>query len=497
MSFVLALDQGTTSSRAILFDDAGNIAAVAQREFQQHFPQPGWVEHDPQEIWSSQRDVAVQALAEAGVTRTELAAIGITNQRETVVVWDRASGEPIYPAIVWQDRRTAAECDRLRAAGREPMIREKTGLLLDPYFSATKIAWILEQVPNARRAAEAGRLMCGTIDAWLIYRLTGGRVHVTDASNASRTLLMNIHAGSWDDELLACFGVPRSMLPEIRSSSEVYGEVDGINELAGLPVAGVAGDQQAALFGQACYEVGSAKNTYGTGCFMLMNTGMQAVASQNKLLTTVAWKLDGKLAYALEGAVFMAGAVVAWLRDGLGIIKTSKDVEALAKSVPDSGDVFLVPAFTGLGAPHWDPYARGAIIGITRGTKAAHIARAAVESIAYQVADLGEAMRNDASSALTDLRVDGGAAVNDGLLQFQADILQLPVVRPTVTETTALGAAYLAGLATGVWKRRDDIAGHWQVDRRFEPQMAAGKAAAIRERWHEAVSRSKRWAEQQ
>ncbi|HEX2475707.1 MAG TPA: glycerol kinase GlpK [Lacipirellulaceae bacterium] len=496
MTFVLALDQGTTSSRAILFDAAGDIVAVAQREFRQHFPQPGWVEHDPQEIWTSQRDVAVQALSQGGVKRTDVAAVGITNQRETVVVWVRKSGEPIYPAIVWQDRRTAGQCDRLRAAGRETMVREKTGLLLDPYFSGTKIAWILEHVPNARKSAEAGGLMCGTIDTWLIYRLTSGRVHVTDASNASRTLLMNIHTGAWDDELLKCFGVPRSMLPEIRSSSEVYGEIDGINELAGLPVSGVAGDQQAALFGQACYQVGSAKNTYGTGCFMLMNTGTQAVASQNKLLTTVAWKLDGKLEYALEGAVFIAGAVVAWLRDGLGIIKSSKEVEALAKSVPDSGDVFLVPAFTGLGAPYWDPYARGAIVGITRGTTAAHIARAAVESIALQVADLGEAMRNDASSALTDLRVDGGAAVNNGLLQFQSDILQLPVVRPKVTETTALGAAYLAGLATGVWKKRDEIAGHWQVDRRFEPQMAADKAAAIRSRWHEAVRRSQRWAEQ-
>jgi glycerol kinase len=495
MAFVLALDQGTTSSRAILFDAAGNIVAVAQREFRQHFPQPGWVEHDPQEIWTTQRDVAVQALADARVKRSDVAAVGITNQRETVVVWDRNSGEPIHPAIVWQDRRTASECDRLRAAGRERMIREKTGLLLDPYFSATKIAWVLEQVPRARKAAEAGGLLCGTIDTWLIYQLTGGRVHVTDASNASRTLLMNIHTGAWDDELLACFGVPRSMLPEIRSSSEVYGEVSAIDELAGVRVSGVAGDQQAALFGQACYQAGSAKNTYGTGCFMLMNAGTQAVESQNKLLTTVAWKLDGKLEYALEGAVFVAGAVVAWLRDGLGIIKSSREVEALAKSVPDSGDVFLVPAFTGLGAPYWDPYARGAIVGITRGTTAGHIARAAVESIALQVADLGEAMRNDASSALTDLRVDGGAAVNDGLLQFQSDILQLPVVRPKVTETTALGAAYLAGLATGVWTKRDEIAGHWQVDRRFEPQMPADKAEAIRARWREAVSRSQRWAE--
>jgi glycerol kinase len=495
MTFVLALDQGTTSSRAILFDSAGDIVTVAQREFRQHYPQPGWVEHDPQEIWSTQRDVAVQAIADVGANRTDVAAAGITNQRETVVVWDRASGKPVYPAIVWQDRRTAGECDRLRADGREPMIRAKTGLLLDPYFSATKVAWILDHVPDARKAAEAGRLMCGTIDTWLIHRLTGGRAHVTDASNASRTLLMNIHTGDWDDDLLACFGVPRSMLPAIRASSEVYGEIDAIDELAGTPIAGVAGDQQAALFGQACYQAGSAKNTYGTGCFMLMNTGAQAVESRNKLLTTVAWSLDGKLEYALEGAVFVAGAVVAWLRDGLGIIKTSKDVEALARSVPDSGDVFLVPAFTGLGAPHWDPYARGTIVGITRGTTAAHLARAAVEGIAFQVADLGEAMRNDASSALTDLRVDGGAAVNDGLLQFQADILQLPVVRPKITETTALGAAYLAGLATGVWKRRDEIAGHWQVDRRFEPKMPAGKADAIRARWREAVKRSQRWAE--
>jgi glycerol kinase len=496
MTFVLALDQGTTSSRAIVFSGAGDIVAVAQREFKQHYPQPGWVEHDPQEIWTSQRDVAVQALAEAGLKRTDVAAAGITNQRETVVVWDRHSGTPIYPAIVWQDRRTAGDCDRLRAEGREPMIRDKTGLLLDPYFSATKLAWILEHVPNARKSAEGGRLICGTIDTWLIYRLTGGRVHVTDASNASRTLLMNIHTGDWDDELLACFGVPRVMLPEIRSSSEVYGEVDGIPELAGLPISGVAGDQQAALFGQACYQVGSTKNTYGTGCFMLMNTGAQAVESQNKLLTTIAWKLDGGIEYALEGAVFVAGAVVAWLRDELGIIKSSSEVEQLARSVPDSGDVYVVPAFTGLGAPHWDPYARGTIIGITRGTTAGHIARAAVESIALQVADLFDAMRKDAASALADLRVDGGACVNDALLQFQADILQLPVVRPKVTETTALGAAYLAGLATGVWKQRDEIAGHWQVDRRFEPQMAADKAATIRARWNEAVSRSQRWAEQ-
>jgi glycerol kinase len=511
MAFVLALDQGTTSSRAIVFNDAAQIVAVAQREFRQHYPQPGWVEHDPEEIWSSQRDVAGEALEKARLQSNDIAAIGITNQRETVVVWDRATGAPIHPAIVWQDRRTAGECDRLRADGLEPMIRDKTGLVIDPYFSATKIAWILDHVPSARKAADAGELMCGTIDTWLIYRLTNGSVHVTDASNASRTLLMNIHTGKWDDELLACFRVPRAMLPEIRSSSEVYGTVNGNGTLAEIAIAGVAGDQQAALFGQACYDSGATKNTYGTGCFTLMNTGTQAVASRNKLVTTVAWKLADQIEYALEGSVFVAGAVVQWLRDGLALIKSSADVEALARSVPDSGDVFFVPAFTGLGAPHWDPYARGTIVGITRGTTAAHIARAAVESIALQVADLVDAMRNDASAVVRgspdpargevgrpapniELRVDGGASVNDGLLQFQADVLQLPVVRPKVTETTALGAAYLAGLATGVWHKREAIAGHWQVDHRFEPQLPADEAAAIRHRWAEAVKRSQHWA---
>ena len=497
MTHLLALDQGTTSSRAIVFDSGGGIVAVAQREFRQHFPQPGRVEHEPEEIWSSQRDVAAEAIVSAGLKRSDVAAIGITNQRETVVVWDRSTGKPIHRAIVWQDRRTAGICDRLRAAGTEPMVREKTGLLFDPYFSGTKLTWLLENVPEAREAADAGRLAFGTVDAWLIYRLTGGKVHVTDASNASRTLLMNIHTGDWDDELLECFGVPRAILPEIRASSEVYGEVESVAELAGISIAGIAGDQQAALFGQACFQVGSAKNTYGTGCFMLMNTGDQAIASKKKLLTTVAWKLDGKLEYALEGAVFVGGAVVSWLRDGLGIIKSSSEVEALARSVPDSGDVFLVPAFVGLGAPHWDPYARGTIVGITRGTTAAHIARAAVDSIALQVADLADAMRSDAANPLTELRVDGGASVNDALLQYQADIMQLPVMRPKVTETTALGAAYLAGLATGVWNRRDEIANHWQVDRRFEPQMPADKAAAIRARWAAAVERSKSWAQQE
>ena len=491
---LLALDQGTTSSRAIAFNSAGDIVAVAQREFKQHFPQPGWVEHDAEEIWESQRDVACDAIAKAKLTPANLAGIGITNQRETVVVWDRSTGKPIHRAIVWQDRRTAGVCDRLRAEGREAMVHSKTGLLLDPYFSATKIAWILDHVSGARAAAVAGKLACGTVDSWLIYRLTSGKVHVTDASNASRTLLMNIHSGVWDDELLECLEVPKAILPEIRSSSEVYGEVASVPELAGVPISGIAGDQQAALFGQACFQSGLAKNTYGTGCFMLMNTGTQPVDSKNRLLTTVAWNVGGQLEYAIEGAVFIGGAVVSWLRDGLGIIKSSADVEALAKSVPDSGGLVLVPAFAGLGAPHWDPYARGAMLGITRGTTAAHIARAAVESIALQVADLVDAMHSDTANSLKELRVDGGASVNDAMLQHQADLMQLPVVRPKVTETTALGAAYLSGLATGVWKGRDEIAGHWQVDRRFEPQMSADVAATVRARWHDAVERSQGWA---
>jgi glycerol kinase len=490
----LALDQGTTSSRAIVFDAAGDLRAVAQREFKQHFPKPGWVEHDPEEIWTTQRDVAVEALKKANIKPADVAAIGITNQRETVVVWDRTTGQPIHRAIVWQDRRTASDCDRLRAEGREPTVHDKTGLLLDPYFSGTKVAWLLNNVKGARAAADKGQLAFGTVDSWLIYRLTSGRVHVTDASNASRTLLMNIHTGQWDDELLGLFGVPRSMLPEIRSSSEVYGEVDAVAEFRRLKIAGVAGDQQAALFGQACTQSGLAKNTYGTGCFMLMNTATEPTESKHKLLTTVAWKLGGQLVYALEGAVFVGGAVVHWLRDGLGIIKTSADVERLMQSVPDSGDVYIVPAFTGLGAPYWDPYARGAIVGITRGTTAAHLARAAVDSIALQVADLADAMRSDASSTLKELRVDGGASVNDSLLQYQADIMQLPVIRPKVTETTALGAAYLAGLAAGVWKHADEISRHWQIDRRFEPKMSADEAGAIRTRWSQAVERSRHWA---
>ncbi len=493
-NLLLALDQGTTSSRAIVFNGSGDIVAIAQREFPQHFPQPGWVEHDAEEIWTSQRDMACECLAQAGLKPSDLAGIGIANQRETAVIWERATGKPIHRAIVWQDRRTAADCDRLRSAGKEPMIHEKTGLLLDPYFSATKYAWILDRVPGACAAAEAGRLACGTVDSWLVFQLTDGQIHVTDASNASRTLLMNIHTDEWDDELLRCFNVPRKILPEIRPSSEVYGEVSSVTELLSVPIAGMAGDQQAALFGQACYRPGLAKNTYGTGCFMLMNTGAQAVESKNRLLTTVAWKIDGQIEYALEGGVFVGGAVVAWLRDGLGIIKSSAEVETLARSVPDSGGVYLVPAFVGLGAPHWDPYARGAIFGITRGTTAAHVARAAVESIALQVADLADAMRRAATNPIAELRVDGGASVNDALLQYQADVMQLPVVRPKVTETTALGAAYLAGLAVGVWKVRDAIAGHWKIDRRFEPQMSADEAAAIRVHWADAVERSRGWA---
>jgi len=495
MAHILALDQGTTSSRAIVFDSRGEIVALAQQEFKQSYPQPGWVEHDPQEIWSTQLAVAEEALASAKLKAGDVAALGITNQRETVVVWDRATGEPIRPAIVWQDRRTASVCDKLRGEGREPMVQLKTGLLVDPYFSGTKIAWILDQVDGAREAAKAGKLACGTIDTWLVHKLTGGKLHVTDASNASRTLLMDIRTGEWDDELLECFRVPRSLLPEIRSSSEVYGEAAGIDALAGIKIAGIAGDQQAALFGQACYASGMAKNTYGTGCFMLMNTGAKAVESRNKLLTTVAWQLGSELEYAVEGSVFVGGAVVSWLRDGLGIIKSSGDIQVLADTVPDSDGVVLVPAFTGLGAPHWDPYARGTIVGLTRGTKAAHIARAALDSIAFQVADLAEAMHSDAGTPLVELRVDGGASVNDTLLQLQADILQLPVARPKVTETTALGAAYLAGLATSVWKSRDEVAKHWQVERRFEPKLEAARAKKLRERWSEAVERAKDWAE--
>jgi glycerol kinase len=492
-SHILALDQGTTSSRAILFDRDGAITGVAQREFRQIFPQPGWVEHDALEIWTSQAGVAVEVLAGAGLRASDVAAIGITNQRETTVVWDRKTGHPIANAIVWQDRRTADTCDRLRASGAEPLFRERTGLVLDAYFSGTKLAWLLDNVPGARAKAEAGDLAFGTIDSWLIWKLTDGRLHITDSSNASRTLMFNIHTLQWDDELLRALNVPRAVLPDVRASSEIYGDVTTALGLESVPIGGIAGDQQAALFGQMCTSPGMTKNTYGTGCFMLQNTGTTAPASKHKLVTTVAWTRGGKTEYALEGSVFIGGAVVQWLRDGLGVIRASSDVEALALSVPDNGDVYLVPAFAGLGAPHWDQYARGALVGITRGTTAAHIARAALESIAYQSADLLDAMQADSGAKVAELRVDGGAARNDLLMQFQSDLIGAPVVRPQVTETTALGAAYLAGLASGFWKSQDEIAHQWRTERRFEPKMPASRARELRTRWTQALERSKGW----
>jgi len=491
MKHILALDQGTTSSRAIVFNDAGSIEAVAQQEFHQIFPQPGWVEHDANEIWSTQCQVAVEALARARLKKSDLAAIGIANQRETTAVWDRQSGAPVGNAIVWQDRRTAPFCERLKADGLEPLLQARTGLVVDAYFSGSKLRWILDNVPGARAKAEAGQLAFGTIDSWLAWKLTGGRKHITDASNASRTMLFNIHKGNWDDELLDIFKVPRAMLPEVRASSEIHGEATG--DLAGVPIAGIAGDQQAALFGQVCTQPGLVKNTYGTGCFLLMNTGTEAVASKNKLLTTVAWRIGKQTEYALEGSMFVAGAAIQWLRDGLGIIKSAPEVEALAARVPDHGGVYFVPAFTGLGAPHWDPYARGTMLGITRGTSAAHVARAALESIAFQTADLLQAMEADSSIRLKELRVDGGAARNNLLMQFQADVLGVPVVRPKITETTALGAAYLAGLAAGVWKD-GEIAAQWSAEKRFEPAMNATTRAKLRADWNAAVERAKRWA---
>jgi len=494
VSYILALDQGTTSSRAILFDRDGAIKGIAQREFRQMFPQPGWVEHDPLEIWTSQAGVAVEALAGAGVRARDIAAIGITNQRETTIVWDRRTGLPIANAIVWQDRRTAEACDRLRSDGAEPLFRERTGLVLDAYFSGTKLAWILDHVEGARARAEAGHLAFGTVDSWLLWKLTDGRLHITDPSNASRTLLFNIHTLQWDDELLAALRVPRSVLPEVRSSSEIYGEVTTTLGLESVILGGIAGDQQAALFGQMCTSPGMTKNTYGTGCFMLQHTGASAPASRHKLLTTVAWTRDGVTAYALEGSVFVGGSVVQWLRDGLGVIRSSSEVEALAMSVPDNGGVYLVPAFAGLGAPHWDSYARGTIVGLTRGSSAAHIARAALESIAYQSADLLDAMQADAGVRLAELRVDGGASRNDLLMQFQSDVTGAPVVRPQITETTALGAAYLAGLAVGFWKNDDDLATQWRTERRFEPAMPASRVHELRARWTQALARAREWA---
>jgi glycerol kinase len=493
VAYILALDQGTTSSRAILFREDGTTAGVAQREFTQHFPEPGWVEHDPREIWASQIGVATEVLGLAQARPRDIAAIGITNQRETTIVWDRSTGNPIAPAIVWQDRRTSGICDRLKADGCETLVRDRTGLVIDAYFSGSKIAWILDHVPGARKRAEAGELAFGTVDSWLVWQLTSGRTHVTDVTNASRTMLFNLHTLKWDADLLEMLNVPPNLLPEVRRSSEVYGQVSTSLGLEAVPIGGIAGDQQAALFGQMCVSPGMTKNTYGTGCFLLQNTGTTACLSDNQLVTTVAWQIGGRTEYALEGSIFIGGAVVQWLRDGLGIIRTAPDVELLAASVPDNGGVYLVPAFAGLGAPHWDPYARGALVGITRGTTAAHIARAALESIAFQVADILEAIHRDSKIPLAELRVDGGASVNDTLMQIQADMLGVPVVRPAVTETTALGAAYLAGLAVGFWKSVDDLAGQWEVDRRFEPRMPPQQAARLKARWREAVERSKGW----
>jgi len=494
MSYILALDQGTTSSRAIVFDRSGAVSAIAQKEFTQIFPQPGWVEHDAGEIWATQSGVVTEALARAGITAKNIAAIGIANQRETSVLWDRASGEPVCNAIVWQDRRTAAACDALRDAGHAALFAQRTGLVLDAYFSGTKLAWMLDNIKGARAAAEAGRLAFGTIDSWLVWKLSGGAAHVTDASNASRTLMFDIHRGDWDDELLDILKVPRAVLPRVVASSGVVAETArGIFGTA-IPVAGIAGDQQAALFGQRCSAPGLAKNTYGTGCFMLMQTGEAPVESRHKLLTTTAWRIGNRDQYALEGSVFIAGAVVQWLRDGLGLIKTSGEVEALAKSVGDNGGVYLVPAFAGLGAPHWDPYARGTILGMTRGSSAGHIARAALESIAYQVADLLDAMQADSGIRLAELRVDGGGTRNDLLMQFQADVLGTPVVRPKIIETTALGAAYLAGLGVGYWRRAEEIDAQWQAERIFEPRMVRDQVGQLRAQWHRALSRAADWA---
>jgi len=493
MSVVLAFDQGTTSSRSIIFDHSGSILGISQREFTQHYPHPGWVEHDANEIWESQLIVAREVLDQCGLSASDVAGIGITNQRETTLLWDRATGEPLHNAIVWQDRRTASYCNALIKAGHADLVQQKSGLLIDSYFCATKLHWLLENVPGARKRAERGELSFGTIDSWLLWKLTGGRVHATDVTNASRTMLLNIATSEWDDELLALFNIPRSVLPEVRPSSHVYGETDA--KLFGSPIklGGVAGDQQSALFGQNCTRHGMAKSTYGTGCFMLMNIGDRPKKSTHKLLTTVACSIEGRQEHALEGSVFIAGAAVQWLRDGLEIIDSSGDVEALAASVPDSDGVYMVPAFAGLGAPEWDPHARGTIVGITRGTTRAHLARAALEGIAHQVADVLDAMRHDAGIPIDELRVDGGASTNNLLMQFQADILQVPVVRPKIIETTAMGAAYLAGLAVGFWNNVSEIAEVWQTDRIFHPSMPTEEVSRRRARWSQALQRSLAW----
>lgn len=491
--YILALDQGTTSSRAIIFDHSGSIKSTAQREFKQYYPQLGWVEHDADEIWETQAEVAASAISGAGISAENIAAIGITNQRETTVIWDRDTGEPIHRAIVWQDRRTAAYCSELKEAGLSAKFQQKTGLVIDAYFSATKIKWLLDNVEGARKKAAEGKLAFGTIDSWLVWNLTQGKRHITDVSNASRTMLFNIHTCEWDEDLLEILSIPESILPEVCSSSAVYGETEAAIFNCKVPIAGIAGDQQAALFGQMCIQPGMLKNTYGTGCFIMLNTGERAAESKNNLLTTIAWRIDGKTNYALEGSIFIGGAVVQWLRDGLGLIQSSADVEQLANTVKDNGGVYLVPAFVGLGAPHWDPFARGTILGLTRGTTAGHIARAALEGIAFQTRDVLTAMRADSGVDIKELRVDGGAAANNTLLQFQADILAVPVVRPTVLETTALGAAYLAGLAVGYWNGYDEIQIQWQVDKTFRPTMDREHTAELCRHWQKALKRAKGW----
>jgi glycerol kinase len=493
LAYILALDQGTTSSRAIVFDHTGAVQAVAQREFEQIFPQTGWVEHNPEEIWTSQMGVAVEALGKLDLRPRDIAAIGITNQRETTLVWHRETGKPVYNAIVWQDRRTAQFCDELKAHDYETLVQDHTGLLIDAYFSASKIVWILDHVPGMRQQAEAGKLAFGTVDSWLLWKLTSGRVHATDITNASRTMLFNIHTCQWDEDLLRVFRIPGSMLPRVGASSERFADVTTSLGLQGIAITGIAGDQQASLFGQRCFLPGLTKNTYGTGCFLLQNIGTKPIKSSNRMVTTVAWKIGDAVQYALEGSVFVGGAVVQWLRDGLGVIHSSIEVETLAASVPDNGGVYFVPAFVGLGAPHWDQYARGSILGLTRATSSGHLARAALESIAYQVADLLDAAQKDSGTILPELRVDGGAATNNMLMQFQADILGIPVVRPEMTESTALGAAYLAGISAGVWHGAEEIAALPLQERRFEPRMPRSEVNTLRSLWNEAVARSRGW----
>lgn len=491
--YVLSLDQGTTSSRAILFDHDGQILAQAQKEFRQIFPKPGWVEHDPREIWSSQSSVTAEVIAKAGVRSEEISSIGITNQRETVVVWDRETGKPVYNAIVWQDRRTSEYCSRLVDEGKAELVRSKTGLIIDAYFSATKVRWILDHIEGAREKAEQGKLCFGTIDSWLIWKFTRGKSHVTDITNASRTMLFNIYEDRWDDELLKLFSIPREMLPEVKESSGLFAETSGDTTGFSLPIMGVAGDQHAALFGQLCLEPGMVKNTYGTGCFLVMNLGEEPVTSKSNLLTTVAWKRDGKISYALEGSIFIAGAVIQWIRDELGLIRSAAETEQMARSVEDNGGVYLVPALTGLGAPHWDQFARGTIMGLTRGSGKAHIVRAALESIAYQVTDVVQAMQEDAGETIAELRVDGGASANDFLMQFQSDMLNTMVTRPRIMETTALGAAYLAGLASGFWKDTDELQEQWKADKQYQPGMEDSHRNELLKNWQKAVSRALNW----